>query len=68
MHWNNCNCKIKNHVPTYVERRKERREGGRGEGEGKGGRKDEEGIIREGRKLLKHNLEILTSNMIFYAI
>ena len=51
-----------------MERRKERREGGRGEGEGKGGRKDEEGIIGEGRKLLKHNLEILTSNMIFYAI
>lgn len=51
----------------WKEGKKGEREG-RGEGEGKGGRKDEEGITGEGRKLLKHNLEILTSNMIFYAI
>ena len=57
-------------LPMWKEGRKEEREG-RGEGDRKGGRKDgrvSQGRGGERRKRLQHNLEILTSNMILYAI
>lgn len=43
------NCKLKNHVPTYVERRKERREGGKGRRRQERREERWEGITGEGR-------------------
>ena len=54
----------------WKEGRKGEKEG-KGEGDGKGGSKDgrvSQGRGRERKKRLQHNLEILTSNMILYAI